>query len=147
MKKERKPEFEFFIPETLKETLLPLFSAKISAGFPSPAEDFIEQRLDLNKYLIKNPSSTFLVKVNGESMKNAGILNGDILIVDRSINPTDKTIILCVLNGEFTVKRISKRGEKLFLIPENDQFKPIEIVDGMDFRVWGVVVFAIHKMK
>ena len=122
-----------------------MYSNTIPAGFPSPAEDFLEKRLDLNDYLIKNKSSTFLVKVHGDSMKDAGIIDGVILIIDRSIEPTNGKIILGVINGEFTVKRIKCSKDKTWLIPENDNFKPIEISDEIDFKVWGVVTFAIHK--
>lgn len=141
-----KPDLEFFVPGETGEFLLPLYATRISAGFPSPAEDFIEQKLDLNAYLIKNPSATFLVKVNGDSMTNAGILNGDILVVDRSVNPHDGMIVIGVINGEFTVKRISRQGKKLFLQPENEKFRPVEITEGMDFQIWGVVTYAIHKI-
>jgi DNA polymerase V len=142
---EVKSKFEILKPElhTLKE--LDLYSYHIPAGFPSPAEDFIEKRLDLNDYLIKNQAATFLVKVSGNSMINAGISDGDILIVDRSAEPADGKVILGVLNGEFTVKRIRKNGNKLLLIPENEKYKSIEITEAMDFQIWGVVNYSIHK--
>jgi len=145
-KSNSKPVLEFFLPEKADEMALPLYASRISAGFPSPAEDFIEQKLDLNRYLIKNPTATFLVKVNGDSMTNAGILDGDILVVDRSINPVDGMVVIGVVNGEFTVKRIKKQGKKLFLHPENEKFKPVEITESMDFQIWGVVTYAIHKI-
>lgn len=129
--------------ETVKK--IDFFSTRIPAGFPSPAEDFLEKRLDLNDYLIRNQAATFLVRVAGNSMINAGISDGDILIVDRSVEPADGKIILGVLNGEFTVKRIQKKDNRLFLMPENDTFKPIEIAGEMDFQIWGVVTFSIHK--
>jgi DNA polymerase V len=125
---------------------LPLFLAKISAGFPSPAEDYIDKNLDLNEYLIKHPSSTFFVRVEGDSMINAGIHSGDILIVDRALEPADNKIIIAVLNGELTVKRIQKGKDKLYLIPENDEFKPITITEETDFQVWGVVTYVIHSL-
>lgn len=124
---------------------LPLFTAKISAGFPSPADDFIEKKLDLNEFLIKHPSSTFFVKVEGESMINAGIHNGDILIVDRAEELHDNKIIIAMLGGEFTVKRIKKSGKKLFLVPENPDFKAVEVTPDMEFEVWGIVNYVIHK--
>ncbi|MBM3434716.1 MAG: translesion error-prone DNA polymerase V autoproteolytic subunit [Bacteroidetes bacterium] len=145
-KKPDSPEkIEVFRPgfKSLKE--LDLFSYHIPAGFPSPAEDFLEKRLDLNDYLVRNQAATFLVKVSGNSMINAGISDGDILIVDRSLEPADGKIVLGVLQGEFTVKRIQKRGNKLFLVPENDKFRPIEITVEMDFQIWGIVTFSIHK--
>jgi len=137
---------EFFKPDKSKTLLLKLFTNTISAGFPSPADDFIDKKLDLNEYLIKNSSATFLVKVNGNSMINAGINNGDILIVDRSLEPTNGKVVIGVINGEFTVKRILKKGKKIFLSPENEKFKPIEINEDMDFKIWGVVVYTIHKL-
>jgi DNA polymerase V len=125
---------------------LPLYLSRIKAGFPSPADDYVESKLDLNEYLIKHPASTFCVKVKGDSMVGAGINTGDILIVDRSLEPKDKRIIVAVVNGDFTVKRVSKRGDKLSLVSENPKYDPIEIKDGMDFEVWGVVVHVIHSV-
>ena len=125
---------------------LPLYLSRIKAGFPSPAEDYLDKKLDLNEHLIKHPASTFFVKVKGDSMIGAGINSGDILIVDRSLEPKDKKIVVAVVNGDFTVKRISKRGDKLSLISENPKYDPIEIKDGMDFEVWGVVVHVIHSV-
>jgi len=145
-KLQHKPLLEFFLPGKSEECHLPLYATHISAGFPSPAEDFIEQKLDLNHYLIRNPSATFLVKVNGESMTNAGILNGDILVVDRSVSPVNGMVVIGVINGDFTVKRILKQGKKLYLHPENEKFKPVEITESMDFQIWGVVTYAIHKI-
>lgn len=142
---ENSTEFEILFPDFLSKQSLNLFASQIPAGFPSPAEDFLEKRLDLNEYLIKNKSATFLIRVHGNSMINAGIFDGDILVVDRSIQPASGKIILGVLNGEFTVKRIEKRKAKLFLIPENEDFRPVEISPEMDFKIWGVVTFAIHK--
>lgn len=145
--KESKESFNFdlFLPEFLSQQELKLFSSQIPAGFPSPAEDFLEKRLDLNEYLIKNKSATFLIKVYGDSMMNAGIFDGDMLVIDRSVQPSSGKIILGVLNGEFTVKRMEKRRNKLFLVPENKKFDAIEITNEMDFKIWGVVTFAIHK--
>lgn len=137
--------FDLFLPEALSQQELKLFSSQIPAGFPSPADDFLEKRLDLNAYLIKNKSATFLIKVYGDSMINAGILDGDLLVIDRSVQPTSGKIILGVLNGEFTVKRMEKRKGKIYLVPENEAFDTIEVAGEMDFKIWGVVTFAIHK--
>jgi DNA polymerase V len=136
---------EIILPDKHSGLFLNLYTSQIPAGFPSPAEDFMEKRLDLNDHLIHNPTATFLVRVKGNSMVNAGIFDGDLLIIDRSIEAADGKIILGVLNGEFTIKRISKRGKKLLLSPENDSFKPIEITEEMDFQIWGVVTYSIHK--
>ena len=125
---------------------LPLFLSRIRAGFPSPADDYLDKKLDLNEYLIKHPAATFFVKVKGDSMIKAGIHSGDILVVDRSLEPKDKKIVIAVLNGEFTVKRIRKMKDKLYLVSENDDYVPIEIKDGADFEIWGVVVHVIHSV-
>ena len=123
----------------------PLFAVPVKAGFPSPAEDYLEQNLDLNEHLIQHPAATFFVRVDGESMKGAGIHKDDILIVDRSLEPTNGKIVIAVINGEFTVKRIRLHQDKVFLEPENPQFSPIEINPNWDFQVWGVVTYVIHK--
>jgi DNA polymerase V len=125
---------------------IPLFLQMISAGFPSPAEDYIDKRLDLNEYLIKHPSATFFVRVEGDSMINAGIHHGDILIVDRALEPAHKKIIVAVINGELTVKRMHKIKDTLYLLPENDNFETITVRDEMDFQVWGVVAHVIHSI-
>jgi DNA polymerase V len=137
---------EIFKADTSTRQALPLYLSRIKAGFPSPADDFLDRTLDLNEHLIRHPSSTFFVKVKGDSMTGAGINSGDILIVDRSLEPKDKRIIVAVVNGDFTVKRVSKKGDKLSLISENPKYPPIEIKDGMDFEVWGVVIHVIHSV-
>jgi len=123
-----------------------LVGPSVAAGFPSPAEDFVENALDLNEYLIKHPASTFFIRVRGESMKEAGILSGDILIVDRSISAVSGSIVVAVVDGEFTVKRLKKEKNQIILFPENSDYEPIYIRDGQDFAIWGVVVYAIHKV-
>ncbi len=125
---------------------LPLFVARISAGFPSPADDFIDKKLDLNEFLIKHPAASFFVRVEGDSMINAGIHSGDILIVDRAIEPSDNKIVIAILHGELTVKRIRKMDNKLYLVAENPDFKPIEVNEDMDFEVWGIVTHVIHPL-
>lgn len=125
---------------------IPLFSSKIKAGFPSPADDFIEKKLDLNNFLVKHPLATFFVRVDGNSMINAGIHSGDILIVDRSLEPQNKNIIIAVLDGEMTVKRITIRNKKMYLCPENSSFKNIEIKEDMNFEIWGIVTNVIHQV-
>jgi DNA polymerase V len=124
---------------------LPLYISTVKAGFPSAADDYLDKTLDLNEYLVKNPAATFFVRVSGESMIGAGISSGDILIVDRSLEPQDKKVAVAIVNGEFTVKRIRKKDGKLFLVAENKEFKPIEITPSMDFEVWGIVVHVIHS--
>lgn len=126
---------------------IPLFLARISAGFPSPADDYIEESLDLNKYLIKKPAATFMVKVKGDSMSGAGIENGDLLIIDRSITAKHNSIVVAMLNGAFTVKRLIKRGGATFLKPENQKYKEIMIEESHDFEVWGVVAHVIKNFR
>ena len=125
---------------------IPFYQSNVPAGFPSPAEDFMDLDLNLQEYLVQHPSATFCVKVTGDSMQNAGIFSGDVMVVDRALEPKNKTIVLAVLDGEFTVKRIYKKGDLLYLNPENKNFKPIEITEEIDFKVWGVVTHIIHKV-
>lgn len=125
---------------------LPYFATRIPAGFPSPADDYVEDRLDLNELVIKRPASTFFVHAVGNSMRNAGIHDEDILIVDRGEEAVDRRIVVAVVNGEFTVKRVQRVKGKLFLLPENDAFPPIEITKEMDFEVWGVVICVLHRL-
>ena len=119
----------------------------ISAGFPSPAEDFTELSISLDKYLVQNPAATFMAYANGNSMLHAGIHHGDILIIDRSLNARDGDIIIAVLYGEFTVKELSVINGTFFLVPKNFQYSPIEISDNMDFEIWGVVIYSIRKHR
>lgn len=122
------------------------FLPSVSAGFPSPAEDYVEKNLDLNELLIAHPAATFFVRVEGESMAGAQIHTGDILVVDRALSPANGSIVIAVLNGEFTVKRVQIKGKRLFLVPENPAFTPIEVVKEADFQVWGVVTYVIHAL-
>lgn len=125
----------------------PLFNYAVSAGFPSPADDYIDIKLDLNEYLVKRPASTFFVRVRGESMVKAGIHDGDLLTVDRSITPTSGKIVIAVINGECTVKRIHYKNNILYLLPENDAYEPIMIRECTDtVFVWGVVTHVIHPL-
>ncbi len=125
---------------------IPFYQSNVPAGFPSPAENFMDLDLNLQEYLVQHPSATFCVRVTGDSMQNAGILSGDVMVVDRALEPKNNTIVLAVLDGEFTVKRIQKKGEDLFLKPENKDFKAIQITEEMNFQVWGVVTHIIHKV-
>lgn len=130
-----------------KEVCYPLFCCRIPAGFPSPADDYIENSLDLNEYLVKHPAATFFVRVTGDSMTGAGINSGDILIVDRALTPAGGAVVVAVLNGEFTVKRLVSRGGSIYLFPENPSYEPVEVTDGAEFEVWGVVTYVIHGVK
>ena len=105
----------------------------------------MEKKIDLNERLVRHPAATFFVRVEGESMKNAGIRSGDILIVDRSLEARDAAVVVAIVDGEFTVKHVKKAGKKLFLIPANEAFAAVEITEAMDFAVWGVVTNVIHS--
>ena len=137
---------QIYKSDSFTRQYLPLYLSRIRAGFPSPADDYLDKKLDLNEHLIKHPASTFFVKVKGDSMIGAGINSGDMLIVDRSIKASDKKIVVATLNGDFTVKRLHEKGDKKFLISENPNYKPIEITESMDFEVWGVVIHVIHSV-
>ena len=123
-----------------------LYGVRVAAGFPSPADDYIEGTLDLNEHLIKRPAATFFVRADGDSMIGAGIHSGDILVVDRSLEPRDRKIVVAVLSGEFTVKRLEKKDGTLRLLPENNAFPSFDIIDDMDFEIWGVVTSVIHAL-
>ena len=123
-----------------------LFETRIAAGMPSPADDYTEDVLDLNKHLLCNPETTFYVRVSGDSMIDAGIHTGDLLIVDRSLRPQSGKVVIAVINGELTVKRLFKEHDRLFLMPENPSYSCLEITDDMDFMVWGVVTNVIHSL-
>ena len=135
------------IEKALKGSPISLFLSEVPAGFPSPADGYLDEGIDLNELLIKNPPATFFVRVQGNSMQQANILSGDVLVVDRSLEAKNQDIVLALLNGEFTVKRILKKGEKLLLAPENPTFAPIEVNADEDFEVWGVITYVIHKAK
>ncbi len=135
-----------FQPEHRTKYRVPLYLNPIAAGFPSPTEDYIEGKIDLNRHLVKHPESTFLVRVTGESMQNAGIHSHDLLVVDQAIEPTSGKIIIAVINGELTVKRLRKHRNKLWLMPENPDYQPIEIDENIDFHIWGVVTNVIHAL-
>jgi len=134
-----------FEPKTKLD--LPLYSAGVRAGFPSPADDHLQARLDLNQELIAHPAATFLVRVEGDSMQEAGIFNNDTLVVDRSLTATHKSVVVALLNGEFMVKYLYKQGNQIRLKPANQAYSPITIKPSDDFEVWGVVTNAIHHFK
>lgn len=124
---------------------VPLFSHKVAAGFPSPADDYIEGRLSLDEHLIQHKEATFFVRAKGNSMVGAGIFDGDLLVVDKSLTPTSGDIVIAIVDGDLTVKRLIKRGSKVILKPENARFKEIEFKDGQELQVWGVVTSAVKK--
>ena len=130
-----------------KTLLVPLVTERISAGFPSPAEDYIELGIDLNKYLIKNPISTFFLRVSGNSMNNAGIYNNDLLIIDRSINPNPGNIVVALLDGEFTLKRLIKKQDSYYLKADKENYPAINLYEYIDIQIWGVAIYSIHELQ
>jgi len=147
MKIYNSPSIDFYSADLMTELELPLASSEISAGFPSPAEDHLELKLDLNKELIRHPSATFYGRVKGYSMVDAGIDEGDILVIDKSLDPKEGDIAVCFLDGEFTVKRIGKQGGRMSLMPANEEFEPIPVTGENEFIVWGIVTYVIHKAR
>jgi len=136
----------FFIPESFENSGVPFFNAGISAGFPSPAEDFKEQRLSLDKVLVKNKEATFFAKVSGQSMIGAGLDDNDLLVIDRSLEPAHNKIAVCFLDGEFTVKRLKVDSGEVWLQPENPDYPIIKITSENDFIIWGIVTNVIKKV-
>ncbi len=124
---------------------LPLFASKIPAEFPSPADDHLEATIDLNRQYIRHPAATFFVRVQGHSMIGAGIHCGDMLIVDRSLEAQSGSIVIAVVNAELTVKRLVMNGDEVWLMPENPEFEPMQICEGMELHIWGVVAHVIHS--
>jgi len=136
-------KIELYTVDIPKSLFLPFVESGISAGFPSPALDFEDTKIDLNKEIIKHPLSTYYGRVRGVSMKNAGIDDGDIMVIDKSIKPTDGCIAICFIDGEFTAKRLILRKDEIILMPENDDYSPITVTKDNDFIVWGVVTHVI----
>jgi DNA polymerase V len=127
------------------ELSLPLVSEGISAGFPSPALDFIDLSIDLNKHLIKHPSATFYGRVKGQSMKDAGIHDGDLLVIDKSLEPLDGKIAICYIDGEFTIKTIKLDTDCCWLMPANESYQPIKVTTDNTFLIWGIVTHVIKS--
>lgn len=140
-------DLSFFSIDLNSTKSFSFFENPVIAGFPSPAEDYVEKKLDLNEHLIKHPAATFFVRVEGDSMIDANIFSKDILIVDRAVSPINGNIIIALLNGEFTVKRVYFQKNKIILQPENKAFSPIEVTSDKEFEIWGVVTYIIHQAK
>jgi DNA polymerase V len=126
--------------------VLPYFDGLVPAGFPSPAEDYLELTLDLHDFLIDNKAATFLMRVDGDSMRDAGILHGDLLIVDRAAHPHNGCVVVVAVNGEYTVKRLRRGADCVWLEPANPLYQPIRVSIGEDLHVFGVVKHAIHTL-
>lgn len=128
------------------ESHLPLYSCTVQAGFPSPADDYMEGKLDLNEHLVKHPAATFFVRAAGYSMIKAGIHPGDILVVDRSIEAKHGKIVIAVVDGQLTVKRLHKSVQETYLMPENEEFEPIRFEEDSEVVIWGVVTNVLHEV-
>lgn len=139
------PEIEILSNSACSKLAVPYFANTISAGFPSPAENYLKESLDLNEYLIYNKEATFFVRVIGDSMINASIHPSDLLIVDRSLEPKNNSIIIAVVNNEFTVKRLKIDKNQVYLLAENPKYADIKINEEEDFQIWGVVTNVVHK--
>lgn len=139
-------DVKYFLEQGNHPLELPLYASTVRAGFPSPADDYIECKLDLNTHLIKHPAATFFVRAAGDSMKNVGIQSGDMLIVDRSLEATHGKIVIAAINGELTVKRLSSQHGRIQLLAENPAYKALDITAEQDLVIWGVVTHVIHQV-
>ena len=126
--------------------LIPLFSHAVRAGFPSPADDYVSETLDLNEHLIQHKEATYFLRAKGHSMTGAGIQDGDLLVVDRALTPVHRCVVIAVVDGEFTCKRLYKHAGRIRLIAENPEFPAIDFNDGQELQIWGVVTNVIHRM-
>ena len=138
---------EFISVSTETKLALPVVSENISAGFPTPAMDFIDLTIDLNKHVVKNRDATYFGRVKGKSMKDIGIADGDLLVIDKSIKPANDHIAVCYLDGEFTIKRIVIENSKCWLVPANKDYESMEVQEHNDFLVWGIVTYVIKSMR
>ena len=129
------------------EVLPGMAQSAIHAGFPSPATDYMTQAIDLNRELVKHPAATFYGRVVGDSMIDAGVEEGDILVIDKALDPQDGDMAVCFVDGEFTLKYLKMRDDRLSLVPANDRYPVIEVGEGTDFKMWGVVTYVIKKIR
>ena len=136
----------FFVPDFQSDMQIPFIREGVSAGFPSPAADFMETNIDLNKELSDNPLATFYIKVKGNSMIDAGINDKDVLVVDRSLEPQNNKIAICFIDGEFTVKRIKLDKDCMYLMPENPNYQPIKVTEENQLVIWGIVTYVIKNL-
>ena len=138
-------EIDIFSPDCNTEMEIPLSESSVTAGFPSPAEHYFSLKLDLNKELIKNPASTFYARVKGVSMIDEGIDDGDLIVIDKSIEPHNDCLAVCYIDGEFTLKRFEKHKDHALLVPANKEYTPIKVTEENDFLIWGIVTYIIKK--
>lgn len=142
----KEQKLSFFLPDYESDLKIPFVSEGVSAGFPSPAADFMETSIDLNKELSENPLATFYIRVKGNSMIDAGINDKDVLVVDRSLEPRNNAVAICFVDGEFTVKRIQLEKDCLYLMPENPSYSPIKVTEENQLIIWGIVTYVIKKV-
>ena len=142
----KKDKLKIYQPDTATDREIPVAGSGVHAGFPSPAEDQIEGRLDLNKLAVTHPDATFFARVEGDSMKDDCIEDGDLLVINKSLKPEDGNVVVSYLDGEFTLKRIQIKKGKIYLVPANEKYKVLEVSDDTDFRVWGVVRYVLKKV-
>ena len=131
----------------MKNLLLPLLNFYVSAGFPSPADDYKEENIDLNEHLIKNPFSTFFIRVKGNSMINSGIQDQDLIVVDKSLIAKPGNIVIAIIDGKFTIKRLDKKNDEIYLKAENHNYPDLELKNYNNVQIWGVVIYSIHNCK
>ncbi len=141
-----KSNLTFFIPDLENNQKLPYFPSGIKAGFPSPAADFDESKISLDNVLVKNREATFYAKASGTSMIGAGIDDGDIMVIDRSLEPINNKIAVCCIDSEFTVKRIAIKKDGIYLMPENKEFQPIKVTESNELIIWGIVTYVIKSV-
>ena len=136
----------FFKPDNQNQKHLILANEAISAGFPSPAEDFKELKISIDQEVVKNESATFFARVDGESMQGAGLDDGDLLVIDRSKEPENGKIAVCFIDGEFTVKRLKVKDNCIYLMPENSKYKPLKVTSENQLIIWGIVTYVVKKV-
>ena len=141
-----KTPLKFFMPEGDASVELPFIADGIKAGFPSPAADFDGTKISLDKVVVKNQEATFYARAKGNSMTGAGIDDGDILVIDRSLEPKNNKIAVCYIDGEFTVKRIKIEKDCIYLIPENSDYNPIKVTEENDLIIWGIVTYVLKSV-
>ena len=136
----------FFQPKQDQSHSMPLAHTRVSAGFPSPADDFKELRISIDQEVVKNEEATFYARVAGQSMQGAGLDDGDLLVIDRSKEPEDNAIAVCFIDGEFTVKRLKVEAACIYLMPENPNYSPIKVTEDNQLIIWGVVTYVVKKV-
>ena len=140
------PSLHFFQPDKEHQKTLHWAQEGISAGFPSPADDFKELRISIDQEVVRNEAATFYARVSGESMQGAGLDDGDLLVIDRSLEPKDNKIAVCFIDGEFTVKRLKVEADCIYLIPENKKYPPLKVTEENELIIWGIVTYVVKKL-